>query len=258
MGAAKGATTMTPPYRTRFRPSLNGPLHLGSLYVAWKNWQMARAYGGQFVLLADADVPEGKYGRPVATELADELLTGWVADLTWFGITPDEVRRSDEPALREAHYAAAKRLGVEPTDGKQAPNIDRYVRSASDGMTAAYQPWLTIGRVSDDHELGISAFVRGGDLYSEAQLYDWLCWQLYGFSYRVQQEYMAQIIDDGGKLSKSSGAPSVLEYRCAGVSPADIKTAFENLEFGPMVYGSYAVRYCTVPLTIPTRDGSQQ
>jgi len=227
-------------------------LHLGSLYVAWHNWKTARAYGGEFVLIADCDVPEGKYGKPVDEALAESLLAGWMADLEWFGIAPDAVHRTDEPDLREAHYAAAQRLGIIPTDGKQSANIDRYVRSSSDGMTAAYQPWLTVGRVSDDHELGISAFVRGGDLQSEAQLYDWLCWQLYGFSYRVQQEYVCQIVDENGeKLSKSNGSPTVLDYRAAGVTPAQLKAAFADLQFAPFAYGAQSTRYCTASVDIP-------
>jgi glutamyl/glutaminyl-tRNA synthetase len=239
-------------YRVRFRPSLNGLLHLGGLYTAWCCWTLAKARGGEFILIADATVPKGHGNIPLSGSGEKRLMDGWLKDLDWLGCYPDETVRSDRPDLVAAHHAACKNLGVPMQDGSIAPTLNRYVWSgAESGPIASYQPYLTVGRVTDDHELGISAFHRGADLVTEAQLYDWMAWQLFGYSYRVQQQYGPVLCTpEGTKFSKSDGCPWTGEaLRSAGYTPGDILTAFHNLQpIGTMAYGDSALRYAVPPL----------
>lgn len=80
---------------TRFAPSPNGALHLGHAWSAIVAHDLARARGGRFLLrIEDID---GQRSRPA---LAD----GFRADLTWLGLTWQEV---PPQSTRLASYAAA-------------------------------------------------------------------------------------------------------------------------------------------------------
>lgn len=237
--------------RIRFRPSCNGPLHLGSLYTAWQNWNAARARGGKFILIADATVPTHTTGTKLTDEAVQGFLKSWHEDLEWFGVLPDEWHRSDEPNLTAAHEAAVDKLGI-PHFGSdmQAPGLLRYVwPTAESGPTCSYSPWLVAGRVTDDHELDISGFVRGADLIHECQLYDFVCWQLYGYRGRVLQEYVPILCGaDGGKFSKSEGSLPVSVLREAGHTPEEIKAAFMAPQFAGMEYGAAGLKYAFIQL----------
>src|SRR6185369_11461640 len=72
----------------RFAPSPNGHLHLGHALSALRNFDMARAAGGRFLLrMEDID----------ATRCRPEFEVAIVEDLTWLGIEWEQpVRRQSE------------------------------------------------------------------------------------------------------------------------------------------------------------------
>lgn len=84
----------------RFAPSPNGALHLGHALSALTGYEMARRYGGRFLLrIEDIDAARSR----------EDFVHGIYEDLAWLGLT------WEEPVLRQsAHFAdyesAAQRL----------------------------------------------------------------------------------------------------------------------------------------------------
>ena len=236
--------------RTRFRPSANGPLHLGGAYVARLNWLNARARGGECLLIIDDVVPAFTWGcgrRPELLAKMREHGEQFRRDLDWLGWGPDAMHYASEFA--EAHYEAAAQLGLlHPPAYPHLPSLNRNVHDLSDATTtASYHPWLTAGRVSDDHELGVTEFARGGDLHGEIQLYDHFARELYGEGYRIWQDYGPVIVEPAGDVcSKSEGTAGIADYREAGVTPAQITEALENCTTIDWQYGAACLCYIQV------------
>lgn len=73
--------------KVRFAPSPTGLIHIGNARPALFNALFAKANGGTFVLrFDDTDLERSK------AEYADAILT----DLSWLGVTPDEIHRQSE------------------------------------------------------------------------------------------------------------------------------------------------------------------
>lgn len=237
-------------YRTRFRPTANGYLHLGGAYVARQNYWHAQARSGQLVLIADDVAVVEKLGPRNAEQVAAilDFRDAMIEDLTWLGYPPDlTVLASD---LQPAHLLAAKALGCEWPAVNRLPGLHRYIHHLCEsGGTFDYTPWLVAGRVSDDHELGITGFVRGADLACEAALYDHFGRCLYGEGYEVRQAYGPVILDPetDEKASKTAGAISIRDLRAAGVQAKEIDAALANIVGMPgMDYGASHIRYATL------------
>lgn len=233
--------------RTRFRPSANGPLHFGGAYVARQNWLCARAKFGQFVLLVDDVVPPFTWGASDELSLSmRDYGEQFVEDLAWLGYAPHETVFAS--TLAEAHHEAASRLGIVGAVERGIQHLNRHVMYTSEtGVMSGYHPWLVAGRVSDDHELGITDFVRGGDLLGEVQLYDHFARSLYGEGYRIIQEYTGTLIEPAGDIcSKSNGTAGIADYRAAGVTPEQINEALSHLSELGGSYGMPCSRYWQV------------
>lgn len=234
--------------KTRFRPSANGLLHFGGAYVARQNWWFAKARGGKFVLIVDDVVPVFKSGR--SDELAAKMREygdAFRRDLDWLGWGPDECHYASEFAA--AHSWAAAELDIPAlAEYPRLQHLNRNVRDLSDvSVMSSYHPWLTAGRVSDDHELGVTEFVRGGDLVGEVQLYDHFARSLYGEGYRIWQEYTAIVVEPAGDVcSKTEGTAAIADYREAGVTPEQIQEALANCLTLPWSYGAAHLCYMQV------------
>jgi len=84
---------------TRFAPSPNGPLHLGHAFSAIVAQDLAREWGGRFLLrIEDID---GSRSRP-------ELAADFRADLAWLGLEWEEV--AAQSGRLASYRAAAERL----------------------------------------------------------------------------------------------------------------------------------------------------
>lgn len=233
-----------PPIRTRFRPSANGPLHFGGAYVARQNWWCARSKGGEFILIVDDVCPTFKYGESLElTKSVRAWGDQFQRDLEWLGYAPDLTVYASEFA--DAHRDAAARLNITSCGYPDLPSLQRYVHSISEGTEDTYHPWLTLGRVTDDHTLGVTDFLRGGDLIGEILLYDHLARTLYGEGCRINQQYTEVIVEPATDhvCSKSDGTPGIADYREAGVTPEQINEALGKLLDVPGAYGKAAINY---------------
>lgn len=207
---------------TRFRPTPNGDLHLGHVWICLHDYDIAARSGGKFVLIADDDVylKQRLYLQsPPVAKVVDRM----VEDLTWLGMPPDEVRLTSE--FHDLHVAAGVRLEVkEPIlHDKRASFLGRYIMPPeSSAQEDYYHPWFTLCRVVDDHALGIDAFHRGEELVGERQLYDYFC-SVLGFR-SVRQKYLPHVWRDGAtaKESKSVACTTVRELRDAGYAPQQV------------------------------------
>ena len=91
------------PVKVRFAPSPTGYLHVGNIRAALVNWLFAQKEGGAFVLrLDDTDVARSK------AEFADAIKD----DLTWLGMTWDEIyKQSERFGLYDAAAGKLKKAG---------------------------------------------------------------------------------------------------------------------------------------------------
>jgi glutamyl-Q tRNA(Asp) synthetase len=89
----------------RFAPSPNGELHLGHALSALVGFEMARAYGGRFLLrIEDIDIARCR----------EELIEQIFDDLNWLGITWEEpvVRQSNRFTVYAKASATLMKLGL--------------------------------------------------------------------------------------------------------------------------------------------------
>ncbi len=85
--------------KVRFAPSPTGYLHIGNVRTALINWLFAKQQGGQFILRMDDTDPERS---------KDAYEQAICEDLTWLGLTWDEMTRQKERL--DAYEAAKQRL----------------------------------------------------------------------------------------------------------------------------------------------------
>lgn len=206
---------------TRFRPTPYRDLHLGHVWVAWRNWVRAAQAGDDFVFIAD----DLAYNLQRLFEQSWSATVGaqrMIADLTWLGMPPTEVVFSSRNA--EAHAAAAAELDLRyPGRAAHESFAGSIVRDLSATQLTMYHPWVVMTRVVDDHLARVEGFVRGADLAHEAQLYDFLWRRLYGGPAPMQQ-YVPCVrrATNPEKESKALGATSLRDLRAAGYSAREI------------------------------------
>lgn len=222
-------------------------MHLGGAYVARTCYRIARARGIEFALIADDVAYAAKVGPLTNAQRADacRYAEAFEEDLAWLGYTPDIAVMAS--TLRDAHDAAAHELGIPQPGGGELPGLLRYVHHlAESGATCSYSPWLVLGRVTDDHEIGVIGYARGADLVTEAQLYDHFGRTLYGEGYHVLQEYMPVLLSPQtlGVCSKSAGGDTIRELREAGITATDINAALDSVVVhSDSGYGTAHMRY---------------
>jgi glutamyl/glutaminyl-tRNA synthetase len=252
--------------RVRFAPSPTGALHLGSALTAVANFLFARRAGGDFVLRVDDTDPERsnrRYERTIRQ------------DAEWLGLRfdegPDEggpygpYRQSERMPLYREH---AERLVADGharhDDGAivfGAPTADVVLHDAargdvrvavgaisdfvilrSDG-TATYQ----LATAVDDHLMAISHVIRGEDHLTntarQIALSDALGWTPPRYAHTA-----LLVADDGLKLSKRAGAPSLAELRGEGYPPEALlnylaELSCPGLADGPTLLGALAQRF---------------
>jgi glutamyl/glutaminyl-tRNA synthetase len=230
---------------TRFRPTPYRDLHLGHVWVAWHNWRLAAASGGEFLFLADDIVYRlqscQNNGFPIR-----EAVERNVEDLAWLGCAVTQVAYSSDNA--EAHAGAAQTLGLTPPgkDGAQS-FLGHYILTPMNQPLTMYHPWLTATRVVDDFTYQVNGFVRGDEwhLRSEAQLYDWFYRTLYGGN-PPAQEYVPVVRREQKpeKESKALNATTIRDLRDSGY---DAREILETLQECAAVSSAAGLRDLIIP-----------
>jgi len=228
--------------KVRFAPSPTGYLHIGGARTAFFNWLFAKSQKGEFILrIEDTDIKRSQ------KEYLDEILES----LKWLGLDWDELyfqsKRIDiyndyankllekEEAYKEGEAiifkVAPKTIKINDLIHGQiefdTSLIKDQVLIKSDGT-----PTYNFACVIDDATLGMTHIVRGDDHISntpkQVVLYEAL-----GFNMPKFAHLPLIMGEDGGRLSKRTGATAIREYREAGYLPEAISNYFLLLGWSP-------------------------
>jgi glutamyl/glutaminyl-tRNA synthetase len=193
--------------RVRFAPSPTGSLHLGSALSA-----VANRRRGEWLLLRIDDTDRTRE-VPGAVEAILE-------DLEWLGLPWNEgPARQSERADR--HREAALVVGEQDADGTIRYRGTTLLRP--DGS-----PTYHLASVVDDHDFEITHVVRGADHRSNTELQRDLSHAL-GFEPPEYVHHGLLLGADGKKLSKREGAPTLAQYREAGMPAEALRAYLEEL-----------------------------
>jgi glutamyl-tRNA synthetase len=193
--------------RVRFAPSPTGSLHLGSALSA-----VANRRRGEWLLLRIDDTDRSRE-VPGAVEA---ILT----DLDWLHVPWNEgpVRQSERI---DRHREAAEAVGERDEEG--AVRFGKTTLLRPDGS-----PTYHLASVVDDHDFQITHVIRGADHRSNTDLQRELSRAL-GFEPPEYVHHGLLLGADGKKLSKRGGAPTLAEYREAGVPAEALREYLEEL-----------------------------
>lgn len=233
--------------RVRFAPSPTGNLHIGGARTALFNWLYARARQGKFILrIEDTDQARSQ------KEYLEEILSS----LKWLGLVWDELyhqsarfdlyRDYAERLLKKgAAYIEKSAEGKEAAIYKVSPQkikindlirgpiefdaegIKDQVLIKSDGT-----PTYNFACVVDDASMEITHVIRGDDHISNTPK-QVLLYQALGL--RVPEFAHLPLIlgQEGGRLSKRTGATAISEYRSMGYLPQALINYLLLLSWSP-------------------------
>jgi glutamyl-tRNA synthetase len=233
--------------RVRFAPSPTGNLHIGGARTALFNWLYARAKQGKFILRiedTDRERSEQKY--------LDEILDS----LRWLGFDWNEVYYQSQrfPLYREyAERLLKENLAyVEKTEGKgqaiiykvipQSITIDDLIRGKIQFDTSNIKdqvliksdgtPTYNFACVVDDYTMNITHVIRGDDHISNTPK-QFLLYQ----ALKLPIPYFAHLPlilgQEGGRLSKRTGATAISDYRKMGYLPEALVNYLLLLSWAP-------------------------
>jgi len=214
--------------RARFAPSPTGNLHIGGARTCLFNWLFARASKGKFILrIEDTDRARSK------KEFLDEILDS----LKWLGFNWDEIYFQSKRFplyLDLAKKLLAEKKAYEAEDGSGAiilkmplkivkiddlihgkiqfdtKNLKDQVLIKSDGT-----PTYNFACVVDDADLKLSHVIRGDDHISNTPK-QIIIYEALGFPLPLFAHIPMILSDQGGRLSKRTGATSISEYKNMG------------------------------------------
>ena len=216
--------------RVRFAPSPTGYLHIGGSRTALFNWLYARAKKGKFILrIEDTDTQRSK------PEFIEEILDS----LKWLGFHWDEIYfQSQRFNLYEEHARRLLKEGkayLEKTEGKgqaiiykvmpQKVVINDLIRGQIQFDTSVLKdqvliksdgtPTYNFACVVDDATLNITHVIRGEDHISNTPK-QILLYQALGLSIPEFAHLPLILGQEGGRLSKRTGATAISDYRKTG------------------------------------------
>jgi len=242
------------PVVTRIAPSPTGRLHVGTARTALFNYLFAKHFGGTFVLRSeDTDRTRSK------KEFEEEIFEG----LHWLGIKEDVFVRQSERVLRhrellEKIIAEGKAyVSREPARDEEKPREVEVVRLKNPGRSLSFhdeirgditfdttelgnfviaksldEPLYHFAVVVDDADAGITHVIRGEDHVSNTPR-QILIQEALGVA-RPVYAHLPIILDERrAKLSKRSGATSLMDYRAEGFLPEAIVNYLALLGWSP-------------------------
>jgi glutamyl/glutaminyl-tRNA synthetase len=141
-------------------------------------------------------------------------------DLEWLGLPWNE-GPARQSARAERHREAALSVGQPDEDGSIRYRGTTLLRPDS-------SPTYHLASVVDDHDFEITHVVRGADHRSNTELQRELSRAL-GFEPPEYVHHGLLLGPDGKKLSKREGAPTLAQYRDAGVPAEALRAYLEEL-----------------------------
>lgn len=245
-------TTNTTPYITRIAPSPTGHFHLGTARTAYYNWLAARATGGRFLLRIDDT--DASRNDPSCVDVIYKAMDylGLDYDMTfrqsdrrdrYLAVAQDLVGRG-RAVLRDGAVFLTHPLSASPhvtgfTDAAvgnvavtkgDADFVDHMVLIKSDGM-----PTYHFASVVDDIDTGVNFVIRGADHISNTMKQVALYLALDAPFPRYAHVGLLHDHATGKKLSKSTGAPSLLDYQRDGIDADAMCNFLLRLGWGPKV-----------------------
>lgn len=238
---------------TRIPPSPTGRLHIGTARTALFNYLFAKHHGGNVVFRSeDTDKARSK------SEYEEEIIQG----LNWLGIFWDEFSRQSERSLRYRELleriVAEGKAYVSREPGKDDPSKTvEIVRLKNPGKSVTFTDLvrgditfdtkelgdLVIARslgdalyhfavVVDDMDSGVTHVIRGEDHISNTPR-QILIQEALGAT-RPAYVHLPLIVDERrAKLSKRSGATSVIDYKDEGFLPEGLINYLALLGWNP-------------------------
>lgn len=204
-------------YNTRFNPTVNGPLHLGHVYMLLVNEHEAHASGGKFGVRFDDT--QRSWNHWQGSLKTNEFLKDMLLDIAWLGIRLDFVDRQSEMEHKVDRLLDVQ-FGYQP---------DREAWSCDNGSEVVgaqhhfypYTDRLTSEKVIEDCMEGVTWLIRGMDLITEDCLYKHYCNK---FLIAVpRMTYIPRLMFDGDTVSKTTGKYKVSDFRDAGMSPEELR-----------------------------------
>ena len=244
-------STVTP-LVTRIAPSPSGYAHLGTARTAYFNWLAARATGGRFLLRIDDT--DAARNDPAYVDVIDQAMgyLGLDHDLRftqssrydrYLAVAADlvsqgrAVRRDgavflNHPLSRSPHVTGFIDVAVGKVPVTKADHdfVDHFVLIKSDGS-----PTYHFASVVDDIDTGVNFVLRGADHIGNTVKQMALYLALDAPLPRYGHVGLLHDLATGKKLSKSTGAPSLLHYRDQGVDRDAMCNFLLRLGWGPKV-----------------------
>ncbi len=244
-------TTHTP-YITRIAPSPTGYFHLGTARTAYFSWLAARATGGKFLLrIDDTD----------AARNDDAFIDVIYKAMDYLKLDFDATFRQSDRRSRYAQVAAGlvakgravhrdgavflthplslnpgftavadAAVGSIPVTQGDHDTVASMVLIKSDGM-ATYH----FASVVDDIDTAVNFVIRGADHISNTVRQAALYLALDAVMPKYAHVGLLHDQATGKKLSKSTGAPSVLDYQADGIDPDALSNFLLRMGWGPKV-----------------------
>lgn len=228
--------------KVRFAPSPTGYLHIGGARTALFNWMYARSQEGQFILrVEDTDRQRSR------KEFVDEILDS----MRWLGFSWDEIYyQSERFDIYRQHAQTLLAEGKAYQDGdaiilkvpQQEVKVYDLIRGEIVFDTATIKdqvlmksdgsPTYSFACVVDDALMQISHVIRGEDHISNTPkqivIYHALNLPMPKFA------HLPLIMgEEGGRLSKRTGAVAVSDYRREGFLPQAIVNYLMLLGWSP-------------------------
>jgi len=214
--------------KVRFAPSPTGYLHIGGARTALFNWMYAKAQNGKFILRIE-DTDKQRSGKQYVEEI--------LRSLQWFGLDWDEVYyQSDRFDIYRGYAQKLLKSNKAYKEGDaiilKMPQQEAKIYDLIRGeiifdtshlkdqvlMKSDGSPTYSFACVVDDALMEISCVIRGEDHISNTPkqiiIYHALDFKLPKFA------HLPLIMgEDGGRLSKRTGAVAVSDYQKAGFLP---------------------------------------
>ncbi len=192
-------------YNTRFNPTISGPLHVGHLYMALVNVNEAHRSGGKFTVRVDDS--QAYWQHHMGTKLLEQYYLEYHEQLSRF-MKVDLWERQSEMPEAEGIIGNNPFLETIPRQMWQpSPTVEW--KATINQTIWQYSPYITLEKVIWDYYEGINLLIRGEDLVTEANLYEY-----YGITLglpRVRQIFIPRLTQPNqqdlgwASLSKSAG-----------------------------------------------------